>query len=188
MAIESLRGKYMLRFILSIFVMLSLVGCVVSPDTLGVSSAKWGQYSEAQQQELIANYEQIQGSTLGAPVDDNNYVYVNITGGTVMMSPFIIGYAYNPLEFMVTSGECKTVPLNSTLGVGFVDLTACFKNDILYMDPSRYELNKRFGSIQFHALPLWKQGFSYKNISSSGYARLQNVTVSVKQVVRQPSD
>ncbi len=178
----------MLRFILAIVVMLSLVGCAVTPDTLGVSAARWAQYSEAQQQELIANYEQIQSSTLDAPVDVNNFVLVNIKGGTVMMSPFIVGYAYNSVRFMVTSGECRTVPLNSTLGVGFVDLTACFKNNILYMDPSRYEIDKRFGSIQFHALPLWKQGFSYKNISSSGYARLQNVTVSIKQIIGQPSE
>ncbi len=177
----------MLRLIFITFVMLSLVGCAVSPESLGISSAKWNKYSEAQQQELIANYEQIQGAALDAPIDDNNLILVRIKGGTVMMPPFIVGYAYNPLQFMITSGTCRTLPLNSTLGMGFVDLTACFKNNVLYMDPSRYELDKKFGSIQFHALPLWQQGFSYRNISSSGYARLQNVTVAVKQIIRQPS-
>lgn len=177
-----------MRFVILIFAMLCLVGCAVSPHTLGISNKQWDQYSEAQQQNLVANYEQIQASDLNANIDYNNFLVVGIKGGTAMMPPFTASYRYNPVKFTIPAGTCEIVTLHSVIGVSSVDLTACFKNKVLYMDPSRYELNKKLGSIKFHALPLWNNGFSYHNISSSGYTRLRNVTVTIKQVFRHNND
>jgi hypothetical protein len=64
---------------------------------------------------------------------------------------------------------------------GKVNLRACFKRNILFLDPSRFDLTKKEGSVRLYQSPLWRDGFTYKNIDSSGYVKLTDVNITIFQ-------
>ncbi len=161
---------------------LSLVGCAVGPEELGISQQQWNKYSQQKQQKILIAHKELlrakrrENSTL---IGDS-WLQVNIKDGSVMMPPFIKQYQYAPITFRIRKGVCQRIALHNYKSSNSVRLNSCYKNDILFLDPSRYEIDKKDGTVRLYFSPLWRQGFIYKNISSNGYARLHNVTIKVK--------
>ena len=166
-----------------IMAMLLLTGCAPSPAELGLTAQEWQQMNTQKQQEVLAHYEQIRQKqqSLYTVAQIDTWLKITIMQGTIMMPPFDTDYVYQPVNFQVFPNSCRDVTVYSLTGDRQVVLTACYKDDVLFLDPSRYELNKQPGSIRFYASPLWRSGFLYSHITSSGYVRLRDVDVRIKR-------
>lgn len=169
---------------LFLFVICCLSGCGVSLNKLGISQHEWEQYTEQRQSRILKNYMQIAGEKKAQRQTENSmakdsWLEVNVSGGLVMMPPFIFSNSYTPASFKIYQNDCTNVKLKNLNLNDSVDLEACYKNNILFVDPSNYELDKKDGSIQLYSSPLWRNGFTYQHINTSGYARLQNANITV---------
>jgi len=170
-----------------IIVAVLLSGCAHDPLRLGISESEWASYSEAEQQEMFVNYRQIVSEQNDFANDNSSdsrdiFLDVSIYGGKVMMPPFKKWSVYKQAKFRIFKGKCCDVALSHPTDEDFqTELVACFYGNTLYLDPSHYDLAKKDGSISINFSPLWLSGFSYKGVSSSGYVRLKDVTIKIKQ-------
>jgi hypothetical protein len=172
----------MIRQVIVMLGVLSLTGCA-TPGRLGISENEWQNYSPDQQAKIKAGYYELLRNKLDSTkgIADGSVLHVKISGGQVNMPPFAQLYNYTPIEFDITSGESRTITFKEENGKKKVDVKALYSNKTLYLDPSRYDVMKRIGSIQLHYSPIWDRGFSYQNVSSSGYAHLTNVNVALRK-------
>jgi len=165
-----------------------LVSCAVPPQKLGISQQQWDQYPPTKQQNILDGYKQIltakDNGTI-TPIDDS-WLQLSISGGSAMMPPFTKRYTYMPVTFSIQEETCKQVLLHSDSSIHAIKLTTCYKNKALWLDPSRYEIANQDGTVRLPYSPLWENGFTYNNVTSSGYARLHNITIIVKQKPKWP--
>ena len=163
--------------------LLILSGCAAQPEDLGFSEQQWNKLSPDKQQQIFEQHEAVVETKKNEPpaVVSDSWIQVTIKDGTVMMPPSFKTYKYQPVTFKIQDGECKKVELDSHKNIYSVKLDVCYKNQILLLDPSRYEIDKKDASVRLYASPLWQNGFTYKNVNSSGYARLNNASITVKQ-------
>ncbi|KPJ68113.1 MAG: hypothetical protein AMJ43_01530 [Coxiella sp. DG_40] len=160
---------------------LLLVGCAVGPVELGISQQQWNKYNPEKQQEILtAHKELLRAKREDQTLIGDSWLEVDIKGGSVMMPPFIKRYEFAPVTFKIREGTCRINALHNYKSSNSIKLDCCYKNDILFLDPSRYEIDKKDGTVRLYFSPLWRQGFIYKNINSDGYARLHNVTIKIK--------
>jgi hypothetical protein len=130
---------------------------------------------------MVAGYYQVlknSKSYKGEP--DNTAVHVRMSDGKVNMPPYDAPSAYKPVEFEIDSGMCSNIKLVSVDGDADTTLKVCYYNKVLYIDPSRYDPAKGEASIRLHASPIWARGFTFKGVSSTGFAHLTNVNVTVR--------
>ena len=174
---------------LSLIVLLFFPGCAIfSPQHLGISDDEWEGYDKAQQLALKRDYRQIQdGATTFIDFQQNGAVkrtplMVSIYGGKVIVPPFVEWFAYRPVAFAVAPESCVEKKIRQIDGAQQIELQACYRRGVLFIDPSRFDKNKVLGSIRFHYSPIWEEGFIYRNVNSSGYVRLRDVNVEVKQI------
>lgn len=165
---------------------LGLAGCAISPQKLGISEQEWLGYSDAQREKLLADYQQVVAveeqqaeNEKNIREDNTDSIDVMIYGGEAMMPPFTEWYEYQPVTFNLIKNTCSDAVLNQSNGESKVSLRTCYKDNIFYLDLSRYDLTKNNGAISFSSSPLWQEGFEYSGVSSSGYVRLKNVTVKI---------
>ena len=175
----------MIRFLLIVFSFLLLSACAVTPNQLGISQSEWNQYSEQQRQQIKHDYHQAQKVKHGMHAKRGNSVLVvRIQGGQVLMPPYTSLQPYQAASFNIKAGECNVkiplVQLNNSAQK--TSLNVCYTNDVLYFDPSPYDPNLAKGALQFAYMPVWKRGFTYSNISSTGFTKLTNATVFVKEL------
>jgi hypothetical protein len=171
------------KYILLLSCVLILASCV-GPEDLGFSEQQWDKLSPDKQQQIFEQHQALldaKHDETPAPINDT-WIKVTIKDGTVMMPPDFKAYQYQPVTFKIQDGVCKKVELDSHKNTYAVNLDVCYKNQVLLIDPSRYEIDKRDASIRLYASPLWQNGFTYNNVNSSGYARLKNASITVKQV------
>jgi hypothetical protein len=167
---------------------LVLTGCAsVSSYDLGISQEQWAQYTDNKHEQILKNYQFVQerrSSVQGnQTIDRTTRLEVEISGGKVMLPPYTILQTYEPIKFTIYSGDCtKVVPVYNADNLQASELGVCFKDHVLYLDPSRYDLTKLFGSIQLAYLPLWKRGFTYPDVASSGYLRLTDANITVNLI------
>lgn len=168
--------------------LLALTGCAtMSPNKLGISETQWASYTPEQKKEIIKNYHEVQKKQSNEQQnesDTSSRIAVSIQGGKANDARTTTPMSYQPIHFEIASGQC-----NKSISVVAIDnpkqkttFKACYKNNILYLDPSRYEVSKAQGSIQLPYQPVWKRGFTYPNISSSGFANFSNVSITIKVV------
>jgi hypothetical protein len=171
----------------AIIIAMLLSGCANDPLRLGIAESEWENYNIVEQQKLFANYRQIVAEHSSVVKDKSKdfgdiFLDVSIYGGKVMMPPFINWSVYKPVKFRIFKGKCCNIVLShATDATSQTELAVCFYGNTLYLDPSYYDLTKKDGSISIHFSPLWLSGFSYKEVSSSGYVRLKDVTIEIKQ-------
>ncbi len=177
---------------LSLFLIyLLLVGCAANiPEKLGISDLEWESYSPSKQKALLANYERLLHEWEKSKIEpeekkvrSGSFLMVSIYDGQVMFPPTFLNWqGYQRVHFNVFKDECSNVEIKS-LATSEVktQLSVCFRNNTLYLDSSRFDPAKKDGTATIHYSPLWLHGFAYKEINSSGYAKLNNVTVEVMQ-------
>lgn len=156
--------------------------------SLGIPDADWNGYTEARRKQLLVDYQQMTAKIdpyFQSPAQNKKRLKIQIRDGKALMLPFSGWRDYQPMEFVVAENQCDTAPLLPLILTKEKEakdsaLVVCYKGNMLLIDPSRYDFTKQFGSISITSSPLWQQGFIYRNISSNGYAKLQNATISIK--------
>ncbi len=170
------------QIVLLLTVPLLLTACAPKPETLGFSTLQWQSFSEAKQQNLRENYNTVKAENKNLESDwitePNNRISVKLKRGTVMVPPEFTQSSYQPLSFTLNKNQCKEVPIQS--GNGKVDLRACYYKNYLFIDPSRYNVKERLGTVRIPTSPLWNRGFTYRKIKSEGYVRLANADITIK--------
>ncbi len=183
------------RTLIVIAILLFLSGCasVSIPTKLGMTEVEWSSYTPDKQEVLLANYEKFAAENKyikdkESTVANDMFLEIGIHDGKVMMPPFNGWQDYNPTKFIISKDQCRSIVLQQpTDETAHTELEVCFNGNALYMDPSHYDLTKKNGTISINFSPLWLSGFSYKGINSSGYVRLNNVTVEITQAEKNPS-
>jgi len=171
-----------------IFISISLIGCASVSEDLGITQLEWSSYSADKQKKLLTNYGEIIKERNTIIEDQKNslsdvFLAVKIHSGKVMFPPsFIDWQTYKPVSFKLFKGQCRNIEITSSLDENIkTTFGVCFKDNTLYLDPSRYDFKKKIGSVMIHSSPLWSSGFSYTGINSSGYLQLNDVTVEIKK-------
>ena len=173
----------MLRQIIIMLTVVLLSGCVAGPKQLGISSQQWQTMSADQQQKMLAGYQQIKNAPKPAKTIYNGPdINVTIAGGTAMMPPFVQAYPFAKVSFNLQSGQCKSIRLSSINMNSAVNLQTCYNGLTLAVDPSRYDPTKSTGTLRITYNPIWKRGFTYSGIASSGYVRLNNAKITIKTI------
>jgi hypothetical protein len=159
-----------------------LTGCAsVSPEELGMSEQQWDKYTAQEQKQMARNYSYIEKTTKQSSfsAQSNFCLIINIQNGKAIMPPFTEWSAFNPVTLKVSEGTCEVTELDAINGDNSTTLTACYNDNMLLLDPSLYEIDKRYGSIRMYYSLLWDDGFSYTNINTDGYTRLQKASIFV---------
>lgn len=172
---------------LSFLVFSALTACqMVKPNTLGISNAQWQTYSEPEKKKIIDGYHQAQkvkkNKKSNHCASDKSVLQVSIEGGKVIMPPYTQSKSYQPVNFSIKSGDCNMKVNIQQVGnpKQKVPLEVCYRNSILYLDPSSYDPELALGSLQFAYLPLWKRGFVYPDVNSKGLVKFQHANISIK--------
>lgn len=174
-----------LGFSLSIF-FLCLSGCMtVTPHKLGISQADWDQYSPSKKDQLSSAYKETQQRKKTIRIKSGSGVLaVHIEGGRILLPPYTVPVAYQPISFDIKEGQCRkkfsVEPVDETHKAGALE--ACYQNDTLYLDPSPYNPQLSLGSLQFPYLPAWKRGFMYPSVSGAGLLQLTNTNIFLQQL------
>ncbi len=163
-----------------------LVACAsVTPEGLGISQDQWNQYSQAQKEQIVQGYHEVQKLPKQKyRTSRNSVLSVTISGGQALLPPFTHLQSYQPIAFEIKEGDCQIklpVKPSSQSGQKGTTLKACYKGGTLFLDPSVYLPSQANGSIQFAAMPVWNRGFNYPGVSSSGIVKLTHVNVYIKE-------
>lgn len=167
--------------ILALLPSVLLVGCVSTND-LGVSRQDWQATSAQQQQQMKQAYRNIMHYQQQQMKPEPNKAGINVVldSGTAMMPPFTSPLAFRIAKATIPAGECRQMPLDAITSDQTVDLTACYIHGVLALDPSHYQVNDWQGTRFINYNPLWLQGFTYHQVSTSGYVRLKHTDVTIK--------
>lgn len=159
-----------------------LTGCAPSRQQLGFSASQWQAMTPLQQKEAGANYAIIQKifqKNNTATVYDGPSIRVQLLQGTVLMPPFDRRYDFEPVSFTIAPGPCRRVRLDSVDTTDYVDMRLCYNGLRLSLDPSYYDITKSEGTVHFYYNPLWKRGFTYRDVATDGYVHLENTSITI---------
>lgn len=177
----------MLGQILLILVALLSTSCAITPEELGFSPKQWQMMNARRHKILQVDYYRIHNALQLNTVYQGPRIQVTLFGGTAMMPPFFQAYYFKLLKFETSPGKCRNIQLTSWNPTCSVKLTVCYDGVTLSFDPSRYDLSKTKGTLLLTYNTLWKHGFTYNNLSSSGYIRLKNTNVTIKIISNKTS-
>lgn len=181
----------MKKILLTLLMPLFLFGCTtpIQPwQRLGIAPKDWQKYSLQKQTELINNYNQLLDmSTAGSYIaHKNSCLAVTISDGEVMFPPFISKEKFTPIDLKIPEGTCREVFIQNDKAKIQTKTYVCYVSGMLELDPSTYDLSKKYGSVHIYYSPLWANGFDYKNINSSGYARFSNTKITITETTAPP--
>lgn len=173
---------FKLKLLLIFLFTVVLIGCSsVSPEQLGMSEQQWNKYGEQEQERILRNHDYIvetaKKNTFSA--HGNSCLTLNIQNGKAIMPPFTEWYSFKPVTLKISEGTCQIAELYAMDGKNHVTLCACYNDNVLLLDPSLYEIDKRYGSIRMYYSLLWEDGFDYTNINTDGYAHLQKTSIFI---------
>ena len=157
----------------------ALSGCV-SNAQMGLNDNQWHLLNESQKQNYVAHYKQIQRFQRHRQYQPGaSKISVVISGGTADMPPSFDAYRFYTAKFQLRDGQCKDIPLIAVKKASQANLTACYTKQILSIDPSRYKVRDREGTLFLNYNPVWRHGFTYYGVNSTGYVSLDDVNIKV---------
>ncbi len=180
------------RFIFLLLITLVLSACVsVKPEQVGLSTVGWESLSYKEKEKISSTYrktEKTRQQWLGQMRQNpNNQLTVTIAPGKAYFPPYLEAQEFLPVIMNLTDGKCyqdvQLLARDNPLLV--TNLSVCYYQNILYLDPSFSNLAEAKGSLVFPYLPVWQRGFSYPNISSNGLVRLSNARITI-QILKAP--
>ena len=193
MIITSYLKKYCLPVMSASIVCAYLSGCS-SPATLGLNQDQWNRLTPTQQSQFKNNYKNIisnlKQQTKAKPqhnvaIDPTNLPLPTLTitiknGLAAFPNEFTPLLPFAPLTVTLTPGLCQPSTLYALNNQQHTQLWFCYTNNLVGIDPSFYRMNQAWGTLLFNLNPLWNRGFTYHHLTSTGYARLTNATITIK--------
>ncbi len=159
-----------------------LTGCV-SRNDMGMSQQQWSHLSPQQQKAYRKQYRQIERFQRHRQYQPGpTKVSVKLSGGTAKMPPDFGSNRFYTAKFFLRDGQCRQVPLIAVQKATQANLTVCFNAQVLSLDPSRYKVADQEGTLFFNYNPVWRHGFTYYGVNSTGYVSLDDVNISVRAV------
>lgn len=156
-----------------------LTGCV-SHTQMGINKNEWHLLNEHQKENYRAHYRQIERFQRHRQYQPGaSRIAVTISGGTVKMPPTFGSYKFYTTKFHLRDGQCQEVPLIAVENATQANVTACYTRQVLSIDPSRYKVADREGTLFLNYNPVWRHGFTYYGVNSTGYASLDDVNITV---------
>jgi len=155
-----------MRRLLLILPIFALLASCAGPTQLGFSQQEWQSMTPQKRQQLSDQYRAL-----------SSYKPATVYAA---MPPFAEKYRFAPSEFSIKPGKCKHVQLSSVDSTHYTEMKVCYDGLHLSLDPSKYDPTKIMGTAHFAYNPLWLSGFSYSDVTSSGYVNLEDTTVSIK--------
>jgi hypothetical protein len=180
-----MRKNFMYKCLIIFISAVLLAACAtVTPNSLGISQDQWNQYTPEQKREMNKGYREVQKQAKQKQeISSNSTLSVNIYGGQILLPPFTYLKDYQPIAFAIKEGDCnvKLPVIEKNNPQIKTTLKVCYKNNVLFLDPSPYLPSQAQGSIQLHHMPTWTRGFTYPGISSTGLVKLTGVNVFIKE-------
>lgn len=171
----------MIRYAVVAGSVLLLAGCMSTQQQLGLSEQQWQSMSPPARQAALRNYQAIKSQPqVPQKVYDGPVLGIWMLDGYAYMPPFDQAYAFQATYFRIAPGQCQRVPLRGIDYNKSTKLSVCYDGLRLALDPSHYDLSRSHGTVYFDYNPVWKRGFTYANVSSSGYASLSRTSISIK--------
>jgi hypothetical protein len=160
-----------------------------SPYELGISDKAWQKLSPQKQQEIIQKNQNVITNMESQAPTGNSCLTITVADGKAKMPPFNMGrYAFQPAKFNISEGSCTSFDLTTKDKTNSSSPYACYRNNVLMLDPSKYAEDKMYGTVKIYKTPLWEEGFTYTNINTTGYAELRNATIIVKERQKTPAE
>lgn len=168
-----------MRRLLLILAALGLLAACAGPTQLGFSQQEWQAMTAQKRQQLMEQYR-ARNSYKPVTVYAGPKIRVHLLKGKAAMPPFIEKYSFLPVQFSMKPGKCSYVELESATSNNSTEMKACYDGLHLSLDPSTYDSDKKMGTAHFAYTPLWLSGFTYADVSSSGYVDLENTSITIK--------
>lgn len=164
-------------------VCLGLSACAPSPADIGLTQQKWDNATPQEQNCWQRAYQDYQDGhpELDGDGSSSNKVDITITGGTAAFPPAFQQLAFNKIRDQLPAGACHSLNVVATNNNYATSLYICYAKNTIAIDPSHYDSSTRAGSLILTNNPLWKRGFSYKNMFTDGYVKFKNITITVKR-------
>lgn len=170
----------MIKFLFYLF-LLVLTGCAVGPEHMGLSKNEWKNLDPEKRAQLETNYADYKSDhQVINKVYQGPALQVYLAEGSAQMPPKFQRFSFDTATFLIKPGECTKTLLESIDTNNKTYLETCYDGLTFLIDPSHFERNKRLGSVRFDYNPIWKRGFSYTGVSSSGYVRLKHTSITIK--------
>ena len=151
--------KHVLRYGVSGFLMalvLALSGCQ-SPGRMGVVSSTWQGWSPERQKTVKQSYTRVkawQGDSRSNHLSGRGDSCSFIRWHGVMGKKTDKRSHYQPLSWVLSPGQCKTVQLQTLPEKAKVALSSCYLKHVFSLDPSSISMVKACGHIVHTSAPL----------------------------------
>jgi hypothetical protein len=173
-----------------------ICGCATpfSSQSIGITEQDWATYDKAKQQKILSDYNAAIAQNINTDNEDKfkqqqtpseTQLQLKVHGGLAMLPPYTDWAPYQPISFTIDQNSCNEVVLlpqeidPKVKLKFFAKLRACFRNNKLLFDPSIYDQDKKDSSITFAYSPLWEQGFTYRNINTTGTIKFKSATIKI---------
>lgn len=104
---------------------------------------------------------------------------VNLANGQMQTSTGAL-VNFNPVNFTIANGKCKKVLLTQvSQPTTQVPVHVCYRENKFYLDSHSLSGRQTDGAIHFNYIPLWRRGFTYHSINTSGHAHLTGTEVTL---------
>lgn len=168
-----------MRRLLLILPALGLLAACAGPTQLGFSQQEWQAMTPEKRQQLTEQYRAQHGYK-PETVYAGPKIQVRLFDGKAAMPPFAEKYRFSPAGFTMKPGKCSSVELESANSNNSTEMKVCYDGVHLSLDPSKYDPDKKMGTAHFAYTPLWLAGFTYTDVTSSGYVDLENASITIK--------
>jgi hypothetical protein len=185
----------MKKLFLLLFILPVACTAPFSPYELGISNKTWQKYTPEEQQTILQKNQTMMATMNNQTASGNSCLTVTIADGKCVMPPlFTKKSPFKPVTFNISEGTCSPFELKAANDQKIVtpdtqrSITAyaCYKNGVLMIDPSKYETDKMYGTVRIYKTPLWQETFTYSNINTSGFAKLQMTKVTIQEQEMKP--
>lgn len=168
-----------MRRLLLVLPALALLASCAGPTQLGFSQQQWQSMTPQQRQQLAQQYHSL-SAYKPATVYAGPNIQVSLANGKAAMPPFAEKYSFAATNFSIKPGSCKHIQLSSMNSNNFTEMRVCYDGLHLSLDPSKYDPTKVMGTAHFAYNPLWLSGFTYADVSTSGYVNLEGASITIK--------
>jgi hypothetical protein len=167
--------------------LLSLAACSIGPRQIGLTQQAWQQLNKQQQKQHIQRYEELHNYFMHQAVtgkEKGPAIKVSIYYAKAMFPPFEKALYIKPASIIMPDGSCRKLQLiaSESRERRKTKLSLCYIKNLLSLDPSYIDENKKQGTLFINHHPVWVQGVTYNNLQSKGYVRLQNCALRIKIV------
>lgn len=174
------------KLILSSLMILSIYlgGCQSFSQSVGLSDREWAYTPALQKMAMLNNHINNKGNWCQKQTFVNHAqapIFIELESGYASLWPGKVNKPIEPLRLLLKPGDCVNVALQSKDHQHQSQLDLFYDGRSLILDPLFYDYASSNGTLQIDKHPLWLNGFSYSNLSTTGYASLNKLKLTIHE-------